>query len=552
MLILAVPAVAGAAEYNLDTLVKKDSKSAVCLYEDTTNTFIFRHNEEKKMYPASTTKIMTSVVTIETVKDLNQKIKIGKEIDWTPAGSSVAWLQAGEVLSYNQLLYALMLPSGNDAATVLAVNVGKIIDPDAGSIRGYYNAFVARMNETALKAGMTDTHYVNPHGFHDPNHYTNAASLARLAAYADDYPVYKKVVSTTKFKAKTNKATHVWKNHNALINKKGKYFYKLAKGDKTGFTDAAGKCVVVSSENEQGQKFYSVIMNSPTYKTEWTTVRTLLKYANEKTGEIDLKNSGRNLFWYIVKNSEGNYALMRVTTKEDINLFADTKYTEDDFSMEFRPDSEKFSPKEDERMLQYTDSQKTGENDTVGEVVVKVDGRDYKEVDAYSKGGIKFRTTADIVVILIILLALLTAFVAVLIEAARALSRKRRKKKEEKAAQEAAAEEFTEMSEPAPAADEPLHEETEEVSETADEKADEAVEEPAEETVEETSAAEESAEEDEADEQDACPEESEPEEEKTETEEDVQPEMNIEEKAELEYSVDEEYGILTIGRKKKG
>ena len=76
MLILAVPAVAGAAEYNLDTLVKKDSKSAVCLYEDTTNTFIFRHNEEKKMYPASTTKIMTSVVTIETVKDLNQKIKI--------------------------------------------------------------------------------------------------------------------------------------------------------------------------------------------------------------------------------------------------------------------------------------------------------------------------------------------------------------------------------------------------------------------------------------------------------------------------------------------
>lgn len=544
MVLVIAPLDAAAVNVDLEKLVKEDSKSAVCLYEDTTNTYVYRHNEDKKMYPASTTKIMTAVVTIENVKDLNKKIKIGKEIDWTPAGSSVAWLQEGEVLTYNDLLYALMLPSGNDAATVLAVNVGKIINPNAGSIRGYYTSFVNQMNSTASKIGMENTHFVNPHGFHDPKHYTTCGSLAKLAAYADNYPVYEKVVKTLKYKIKTNKATHVWKNHNAVINKKGKFYYNLAKGDKTGFTESAGKCVVTSSVNENGDRFYAVVMKAPTTQMEFGTARTLLRYGNENTQIIHLKGAGRNLFWYMVKNRQsGNYALMRVTTKEEIDVCCDSTLTKDSFKMEFREDKNRFEKTGDERRLEYTAAQ-SDEDTPVGEVVLTVDGKDFKEIDAYAKGGLSFRTPADIVVIMVVLLAMFVAFIALVYEAVKARLKRREKKKMLK--EEAAIEEKPETEETAELPEE-MPAETEEIitEETEEDSAMEEAEENAESTADaETEAVPEETEEPSAEESEE-PEEISEEEKVTEESEE---ETESDEEVKLKITVDEDTGIMTIGR----
>ncbi len=108
--------------------VKEGSSLGLYLYEDSTQSELYNYNGNKKMYPASTTKIITAAVTLDYVKNLDEEVTVGSELDWLPVGSSVADLIKGEVLSYEDLLYGLMLPSGNDASIVLACNVGNIIN----------------------------------------------------------------------------------------------------------------------------------------------------------------------------------------------------------------------------------------------------------------------------------------------------------------------------------------------------------------------------------------------------------------------------------------
>lgn len=202
-------------------------------------------NADEKKYMASTTKILTAICVIENC-DIDEVITVAKDTIGVE-GSSI-YLEEGEKLSVKDLLYGLMLRSGNDCAETLAKHV-------SGSI----SAFSDLMNKTAEKIGAINSHFTNPHGLHDDNHYTTARDLAFISRYAIKNPIFAQIVST-----KTIKIPFTTRNTERLLINKNKMlrdFYGST-GIKTGFTRKAGRCLVSSCERND-MKLISVVLNCP-------------------------------------------------------------------------------------------------------------------------------------------------------------------------------------------------------------------------------------------------------------------------------------------------
>ena len=240
---LLVPQIStSAAEYPIDFGVHCTS---LYLENLDTETVVYTKNPDQRRYPASTTKIMTYIITAENVKDLKNttvtiKSSVLHMLDGT--GSSMAGLKADEKLSVYQLLHCLMIPSGNDAALVLADYVGK----------GDINKFVEMMNKKAEELGCENTHFVNPHGLNDPDHYTTVRDMAKIAKYACGLPEFLDI---------TDKATsdiigedRYLVTTNSMIDpvRGGDLFYPYAKGIKTGSTgNDSGFCLVSTATKNQ-------------------------------------------------------------------------------------------------------------------------------------------------------------------------------------------------------------------------------------------------------------------------------------------------------------
>ena len=179
------------------------STSVVALDMDS-GRVLYQNNCNEKKLIASTTKIMTAIVTIENI-NLNKKIIVGNEI-LKMYGTSI-YLEVGEKIRVKDLLYGLLLRSGNDAAVVLAKNV-------AGSEK----KFVAMMNEKAKELGMKNTVFRNPHGLDEyTKNYSTAYDMALLSSYANNNQIYKKIVSTEKYECSTKNKTYLWYNRNKLL-----------------------------------------------------------------------------------------------------------------------------------------------------------------------------------------------------------------------------------------------------------------------------------------------------------------------------------------------
>ena len=182
---------------------------------------------------ASISKIMTAIVAIENGK-LNKKITIGAEIDG--AYGSGIYIKKGEKLTLEDLLYGLMLRSGNDAALAIAHHVGGDVDK-----------FVDMMNELAKKIGMKNSNFNNPSGLDtDKGNYSSAYDMALLTSYAMENDTYKKIVKTKKYVLKTNKNTYVWHNKNKLLKQ-----YEYTTGGKTGFTQKARRTLVTTASKNK-------------------------------------------------------------------------------------------------------------------------------------------------------------------------------------------------------------------------------------------------------------------------------------------------------------
>lgn len=212
------------------------ARSAILL-DGQTGRVLYEKNIDKQSLIASTTKIMTALVVCEQTNVLD-RVRIPKEAVGIE-GSSM-YLKVGEVLTVQDLLYGLMLHSGNDAAVALAIYCG-------GTVEG----FAGLMNEKARRLGMDDTHFVNPNGLDNPEHYSTARDLATLAAYAMDNPIFAKTVSTKTVKV----GDRLLRNHNKLL-----WLLEGADGVKTGFTKAAGR-ILVSSCTRQGRRLIAVTIN---------------------------------------------------------------------------------------------------------------------------------------------------------------------------------------------------------------------------------------------------------------------------------------------------
>ncbi len=215
---------------------------------------VYEKNSNKRSYPASTTKIMTFIITAENVSDLEntsvtikQDIISGLDLESTVMGLSS---HIGEKVSVKDLLYGLMLPSGNDAALVLADYVG-------GGISG----FVEKMNAKAVELGCKNTHFANPHGLYDTNHYSTAHDMALIAKHAMKIKGFMDICNTVYYTPDGFKTLH---NTNYMLDSEaegGQYYYQYTKGIKTGYLDEAGKCLVTSSD-KNGDKYLCVCLGA--------------------------------------------------------------------------------------------------------------------------------------------------------------------------------------------------------------------------------------------------------------------------------------------------
>ena len=224
-------------------------ESAIVIDADT-GEVLFQKNDAIRMYPASTTKIMTLLLALESGIPLDTVVTIPAEAGDITSDSSVVPVYQGETMTFADLLYGTMLKSGNDGANAIAV-------PVSGSI----SSFVEKMNARAQEIGCTGTHFVNAHGLHDDNHYTTAHDLALIAQTAMQNSTFRAIVSTQSYTMNISTRGEVTvSNTNNLINPNSSYYYEDCIGIKTGMHSKAGKCLVGAAEKE-GVTLITVTLN---------------------------------------------------------------------------------------------------------------------------------------------------------------------------------------------------------------------------------------------------------------------------------------------------
>lgn len=277
------------------------SKGAVLLEADSC-TVLYGENENTRLPMASTTKIMTAITVLDNFP-VDTVVKIPKEAVGIE-GSSI-YLCEGEELTIEELLYALMLESANDASVALAYAT-------AGSVED----FVSLMNEKAIELGLNDTHFENTHGLDGDEHYTTAKDLGILACYAMKNPKFLEIVSTYKRVIPLNngEGSRVLINHNKLLRS-----YDGAIGIKTGFTKKSGRCLVSCAERD-GVMLVAVTLNAP---NDWQDHKKMLDYGFERLINIKLADIGDYVFKLDVVNGTKDYVLATNTEPLDITLFKD-------------------------------------------------------------------------------------------------------------------------------------------------------------------------------------------------------------------------------------
>lgn len=268
--------------------------TAAILLDPSSGMVLYDKNAGEKRFPASTTKIMTALVVLEHTQDLNEIVTVTEE-DFIGVGadSSKAGFKVGEQVPVIDLLYGLMLPSGNEAANTLARHVG-------GSIEG----FVGMMNARAKELGCTGTHFVNPNGLHDENHYTTARDLSTIAAKAMEDETFALIANTAQKTLSENNLTaergaplKVFTTNMLIFSRNDPLYYSYAKGIKTGSTSQAGYCLV-STATKKNSTLISVVLgcerppNTTRQTVTFTETKRLFEWGFENFASQTLVEEG--------------------------------------------------------------------------------------------------------------------------------------------------------------------------------------------------------------------------------------------------------------------
>ncbi|MEG2000765.1 MAG: D-alanyl-D-alanine carboxypeptidase family protein [Evtepia sp.] len=247
----------------------KNSATSAILMDADSGRVLYEKNPNEKRLIASITKLMTALIAVETEDDLMIPVKIKKE--WTQIEGSSLYLRAGETLSLKTLLYGLLLQSGNDAAVAIA-----------GFCAGDVDTFVSEMNERAQQIGMEHTHFANPNGLNDPDHYSTAADMAKLARVCIQNSNIASVVATKSISLEGRSFV----NHNKLL-----WQYKDCIGMKTGFTQMAGR-TLVSAAKRGDQTLIVVTLDDA---NDWNDHKTLFDYGFETYPQHLFCRAGKQL-----------------------------------------------------------------------------------------------------------------------------------------------------------------------------------------------------------------------------------------------------------------
>ncbi len=342
-----LPVYGDAPEVTAPSAILIDAKTGKVLYEK---------NADEKRYPASTTKVITGLLAVEHGK-MDEVITIGKNPPLIERGSSQIYLITDEQLTMEQLLYALMLESANDAAVAIAEHIS-----------GTVPEFAKLMNSKAKELGATNTNFVNPNGLHNDEHYTTARDLAMIAKYAMTLDKFRSVVKEVNYTIpKTNKQEerNYITNSNKLIWKTyDKFRYEYATGIKTGYTTKAKQCLVGGAKKD-GMELISVVMSAEGQNIYTDTV-ALFEYGFANFQNVEILKKDQIVTSVSIKEGE-----------EKINLLA-----AEDFSLMLSQGEREKVKTEIKTNGTIKEPIKKGE--VLGAMLVNVNGKEVKKIDLLS------------------------------------------------------------------------------------------------------------------------------------------------------------------------
>ena len=318
-----------ADQTNLDNSPNISAESAI-LIDASTGAVLFQKNSDAKMYPASTTKILTAIIAIEKC-NLDDIVTVqNSAIKAVPSGYSSAYLSEGEQLTVNDLLKVFLVHSANDAGYVLAEHV-------SGSIDNFSNL----MNEKAVEIGCKNSHFLNPSGIHDDNHYTTAEDLAKIALYCMKNSTFRSIVSMKSCTInKTNKSdARTYKNTNDLLNSSSKYYIPECVGIKTGYTSEAKNCLI-SAFTKNKLNLISVVLGAPALESGESTrcidSAALYKYGYSTYSLQTLATKGDSVKNIEIENATEETKNLELILENDVTLLKNTKNPNDSFEINLK------------------------------------------------------------------------------------------------------------------------------------------------------------------------------------------------------------------------
>lgn len=247
-----------------------DEFHAISLLDLSNSQFIHAENVHDKLFPASTTKLMTAYLAFK-YGNLEDTVVVTANAQDIPIDSSRAGLRVGDELLLKDLLYGLLLPSGNDAAVAIAEHI-------SGSVE----EFVSLMNEEAYKLGATNTHFVNPHGYQDEEHYTTAYDLYLMFRACMNIPEFREIVSTSYYDLQITQYNGTYRNER--WNQSNWYINGYANepdgmvaiGGKTGTTDEAGSCLITLFEDEEMNPYLAIVMGAENRNVVYENINQMI------------------------------------------------------------------------------------------------------------------------------------------------------------------------------------------------------------------------------------------------------------------------------------
>ena len=340
-----------------DLKLAESAKSAI-LIEASSGKILFEKNADEKLHPASMTKMMSMLLIIEAIEDgvisWDQVVTVSENA--SRMGGSQILLETGEKMSVRDLFKGVAIASGNDAVVALAETV-------AGNV----NNFVSMMNDKALELGLTNTHFKNPHGLDDADHYSSSRDMSLIAK---ELVKHDKVLEYTKVYEdylRENTDRKIWLvNTNRLVR-----FYDGVDGLKTGFTDDAGYCMTATAMKD-GMRIIAVVMGEETSKIRNQEVSEMLDYAFAQYKVIDMLKSKNSLGKYRVENGKDEYAL--VVVKGSATMVKKKSEKDGKFSYDIKLNSLKAPLKS---------------GDNVGKLIIKEDGNIVKSLNLTVKKDIE-------------------------------------------------------------------------------------------------------------------------------------------------------------------